>query len=83
MDAPVFPHRSHHSLQQAAERLRAQYSRHRSTAAFWNAYQQIQGELTDEFPELRAELCNRMAELAQQLGAVEKAQLLEVAAFEH
>lgn len=77
MDAPVLPHRSHHLFQQAGERLRAQYARHQSTAAFWDAYQQIQAELTAEFPELRTELCNRLAVLAQRLGAVEQAQLLD------
>jgi hypothetical protein len=68
---------SRRSLLRASERLRAQYARHRSSAPFWDAYQQVQGELVAAFPGQRAELCNRLAVLAQDLGAVEKAQLLD------
>lgn len=70
---------SRRSLQDAGERLRAQYARHRSSAPFWDAYQQVQGELVAAYPDQRAELCNRLAVFAQRLGAVEKAQLLDTA----
>ena len=69
--------RHRESLRQAGERRRAHYARHRRSAAFWDAYQQIQNELAEAFPEHRAELCNRMATFAQRLGAVEEAQLVD------
>ena len=71
--------RHRQSLRQAGERLRAYYARHHRSAAFWDAYQQIQNELADAFPDHHAELCNRMAAFAQRLGAVEEAQLLDEA----
>ncbi|MBD9535538.1 hypothetical protein ATCM_13780 [Stenotrophomonas sp. ATCM1_4] len=74
---------SRRSLQQAGERLRQHYQRYRSSAPFWDAYQQVQRELVAAYPEHQAELCNRLAVFAQRLGAVEKAQLLETAEFEH
>lgn len=77
MDMPVSSRSSRRCLQQAGERLRTQFARHRSSAPFWDAYQQVQGELVAAFPEQRAELCDRLAVLAQHLGAVEKAQLLD------
>ncbi|AMJ58643.1 MULTISPECIES: hypothetical protein [Stenotrophomonas] len=70
---------SRRSLQLAGEQLRQQYEQHRCTAPFWDAYQQIQRELVRAFPEHQAELCNRLAVFAQSLGAVEEAQLLELA----
>lgn len=69
-------------LAHACERLRIHYSHHRSSADFWDAYQAIQIELAEHFPERRVELCNLMAEIAQQLGAVDQAQLVEDAAFQ-
>jgi len=73
------PSRSRRSLQHAGEQLRQHYERHRCSAPFWDAYQQIQCELVAAFPEQQAELCDRLAVFAQRLGAVEKAQLLELA----
>ncbi len=73
---PIQNH-SRRSLQEASHRLRRQYERHRSSAPFWDTYQQVQRELVAAFPEHQAELCNRLAIFAQRLGAVEKAQLLE------
>ncbi|WP_293707501.1 MULTISPECIES: hypothetical protein [unclassified Stenotrophomonas] len=72
-------HSSRRSLQHAGEQLRQQYARHRCSAPFWDAYHQVQRELVAVFPERQAELCNRLAVFAQRLGAVEKAQLLELA----
>ncbi len=74
---------SRRSLQQAGEWLRQQYQQYRSSAPFWDAYQQVQRELVAAYPEHQAELCNRLAVFAQRLGAVEEAQLLETAEFEH
>ncbi|WP_409476313.1 hypothetical protein [Stenotrophomonas sp. Y-13] len=79
MHIPPVHGRHRESLRQAGERLRAHYARHRRSAAFWDAYQQIQNELAAAFPEHRAELCNRMATFAQRLGAVEEAQLVDAA----
>ena len=73
---------SRRSLQLAGEQLRQQYAQHRCTAPFWDAYQQVQRDLVAAFPEHQAELCNRLAVFAQRLGAVEKAQLLELAVNE-
>ncbi|WP_305804260.1 hypothetical protein [Stenotrophomonas sp. YIM B06876] len=65
------------SLADVGERLRTQYARHQRSASFWNAYQAIQDELAESFPGQRVELCNLMAEIAQRLGAVEQAQLVD------
>ncbi|WP_282270507.1 hypothetical protein [Stenotrophomonas sp. PS02298] len=75
-------HSSRQSLQRAGEQLRQQYARHRCSAPFWDAYQQVQRELVAAYPERQAELCNRLAVFAQRLGAVEQAQLLELAVNE-
>lgn len=69
---------SRRSLQDAGEQLRQQYARHHRSAPFWDAYHQVQRDLVAAFPEQQTELCNRLAVFAQRLGAVEKAQLLEL-----
>jgi uncharacterized protein YlxP (DUF503 family) len=69
-------------LAHVGERLRVQYSNHHSSADFWDAYQAIQIELAESFPDQRVELCNLMAEIAQKLGAVDQAQLVDGAAFQ-
>ncbi len=77
MHTMLMPARNRPSLKEAGDRLRQQYDRHRSSAPFWDAYQQVQRELVAAFPEQQAELCNHLAVVAQRLGAVEHAQLLE------
>lgn len=72
---------SQRSLERVRERLRVQYSRHRNSAGFWDAYQALQAELAERFPDQHVELCNRMAEIAQRLGAVKQAQLVDDPAF--
>lgn len=64
------------SIASARERLQAQYSRHRNSADFWDAYQAIQSELAATFPDERVEVCNLMAHIAERLGAVDHAQLI-------
>lgn len=82
MQVMPIQNRSRRSLQEASHRLRRHYDRYRSSAPFWDAYQQVQRELVSAFPEHQAELCNRLAVFAQRLGAVEKAQLLETVDLE-
>ncbi len=67
---------SQRSLERVRERLCVQYSRHRNSAGFWDAYQALQTELADRFPDQHVDLCNRMAQIAQRLGAVKQAQLV-------
>ncbi|WP_369040603.1 hypothetical protein [Stenotrophomonas maltophilia] len=56
------------------DRLQQQYTLHHRTAPFWTAYQSLQQELVRAHPRDRTRLCNAMAELAEELGAVEHAQ---------
>lgn len=77
MHTMLIPAGSRPSLKEAGDTLRRQYARHRSSAPFWDAYQRVQRELVAAYPEQQAELCNHLAVVAQRLGAVEQAQLLE------
>lgn len=58
------------------ERLQQQYVLHRRGALFWTAYQHMQLELVRRHPLDQERLCNAMATLAEDLGAVEHAQLI-------
>ncbi|EMR0604190.1 hypothetical protein B9Y76_18025 [Stenotrophomonas maltophilia] len=58
------------------ERLQRQYALHRRGALFWTAYQRMQLELVHHHPLDHERLCNAMANLAEDLGAVEHAQLI-------
>ncbi|MGK3726075.1 hypothetical protein [Stenotrophomonas sepilia] len=58
------------------ERLQQQYALHRRGALFWTAYQHMQLELVRRHPLDQERLCNAMATLAEDLGAVEHAQLI-------
>ncbi|MDT3430077.1 hypothetical protein ROV94_04165 [Stenotrophomonas maltophilia] len=58
------------------ERLQRQYALHRRGALFWTAYQHMQLELVRRHPLDHERLCNAMAAMAEDLGAVEHAQLI-------
>ena len=58
------------------ERLQRQYALHRRGALSWTAYQRMQLELVRRHPLDHERLCNAMATLAEDLGAVEHAQLI-------
>ncbi|HIE5356920.1 TPA: hypothetical protein ACXNP2_003547 [Stenotrophomonas maltophilia] len=57
-------------------RLRNQYRLHRCGALFWTAYQGMQLELVRDHPRDHVRLCNAMADIAEDLGVVEHAQLI-------
>lgn len=57
-------------------RLRSQYRLHRRGALFWTAYQGMQLELVRGHPRDHVRLCNAMADMAEDLGVVEHAQLI-------
>ncbi|MEG0185397.1 MAG: hypothetical protein RR704_18320 [Stenotrophomonas sp.] len=56
------------------DRLQQHYALHQRTAPFWTAYQCMQQELVRDHPRDHTRLCNAMADLAEELGAVEHAQ---------
>ena len=58
------------------ERLQQQYALHQRGARFWTAYQGLQLELVRGQPRDHERLCNAMATMAEQMGAVEHAQLI-------
>ncbi|CRX67433.1 hypothetical protein AAHH21_07360 [Stenotrophomonas sp. BSUC-16] len=58
------------------ERLQQQYALHQRGARFWTAYQGLQLELVRDHPLDQERLCNAMADMAEDLGAVEHAQLI-------
>jgi len=57
-------------------RLRNQYRLHQRGALFWTAYQGMQLELVRDHPRDHVHLCNAMADIAEDLGVVEHAQLI-------
>jgi len=57
-------------------RLRDQYRLHRRGALFWTAYQGMQLELVRGHPRDHVRLCNAMADMAEDLGVAEHAQLI-------
>lgn len=59
------------------ERLMQQFVLYRSSAAFWSAFQGMQEEVTRDHPRDHVRLCNAMADMAQELGAVPQAQLID------
>lgn len=65
------------ALADIRDRLQRQYTLHHRSASFWTAYQGMQQELVRNHPRDHARLCNAMADMAQELGAVEQAQLLD------
>ncbi|MCU1126653.1 hypothetical protein JAK51_10545 [Stenotrophomonas maltophilia] len=58
------------------DRLQQQYTLHQRGALFWTAYQGLQLELVRGHPLDHERLCNAMADMAEDLGAVEHAQLV-------
>lgn len=66
------------ALENAWKQLQAQYAEFHNAAPFWSAYQALQDELTQAHPHRRIALCNQLAQLAERLGVVEHAQLLNV-----
>ncbi|OBU67893.1 hypothetical protein A9K58_07950 [Stenotrophomonas maltophilia] len=64
------------ALDAIRERLRQQYVLHRRGARFWTAYQALQLQLVRGHPIDHVRLCNAMAGIAEELGAVEHAQLI-------
>lgn len=58
------------------DRLQHQFALHRRGALFWTAYQSLQLELARSHPLEHERLCNAMADMAEDLGAVEHAQLI-------
>ncbi|WP_422352992.1 hypothetical protein [Stenotrophomonas sp. AR026] len=56
--------------------LQQQYALHQRGALFWTAYQGLQLELVRGHPLDHERLCNAMADIAEDLGAVERAQLI-------
>lgn len=65
------------SLILAWEQLQAHYATHHNSAAFWSAYQAIQDDLMRFHPQHQITVCNHMAHLAERLGVVHHAQLLD------
>ncbi|WP_225764935.1 hypothetical protein [Stenotrophomonas sp. Marseille-Q4652] len=65
------------AIARTRERLRAHYLRHRNSPPFWDAYQHLQDELAASFPDDPVGACNLMARIAETLGAVPRAQLLD------
>ncbi|MBH1495055.1 hypothetical protein BA766_17970 [Stenotrophomonas maltophilia] len=59
------------------DRLTQQFALHRRTAPFWTAYQGLQQEVIRAHPRDHVRLCNAMADIAEDLGAVTHAQLLD------
>jgi len=72
--APSLP--DHPALAGIRERLHQQFALHRRGASFWAAYQGLQLELVRGHPLDHERLCNAMADIAEDLGAVERAQLI-------
>lgn len=58
------------------DRLQQQYALHQRGALFWSAYQGLQLELVRGRPLDHERLCNAMADMAEEMGAVEHAQLI-------
>ncbi|MCF7750511.1 hypothetical protein KQ945_07115 [Bacillus subtilis subsp. subtilis] len=71
------------ALLNAREQLQVQYARYHTSAPFWSAYQAIQDALIHAHPQHRIDVCNQLASLAEQLGAVDHAQLLVERRPEH
>ena len=63
-------------LESIRERLQQHFALHRRSASFWSAYQGLQLELVRGHPLDQERLCNAMADMAEELGAVEHAQLI-------
>ncbi|MBK0013057.1 hypothetical protein [Stenotrophomonas sp. S41] len=59
------------------DRLTQQFALHRRGARFWAAFQDMQQEITRDHPRDSVRLCNAMADMAEDLGAVEHAQLID------
>ncbi|PSM13072.1 hypothetical protein [Stenotrophomonas maltophilia] len=57
-------------------RLLHHYALHQRGPLFWTAYQGLQLELVHGHPRDQVRLCNAMADMAEQMGAVEHAQLI-------
>ncbi|MFV1845984.1 hypothetical protein ACNJRW_07325 [Stenotrophomonas maltophilia] len=57
-------------------RLQQQFALHQRGALFWTAYQGLQLELVHGRPLDHERLCNAMADMAEEMGAVEHAQLI-------
>ncbi|MHC1654960.1 hypothetical protein ACODUL_16920 [Stenotrophomonas maltophilia] len=58
------------------KRLQQHFALHQRGALFWTAYQGLQLELVRGHPLDQERLCNAMANMAEDLGAVEHAQLI-------
>lgn len=58
------------------ERLLQQFALHQRGPMFWTAYQGLQLELVRGRPLDHERLCNAMADMAEEMGAVEHAQLI-------
>ncbi|RRU77154.1 MULTISPECIES: hypothetical protein [Stenotrophomonas maltophilia group] len=58
------------------DHLQQQYALHQRGALFWSAYQGLQLELVRGRPLDHERLCNAMADMAEEMGAVEHAQLI-------
>jgi len=63
-------------LEAIRKRLQQQYALHQRGALFWTAYQGLQLELVRGHPLDHERLCNAMVDIAEDLGAVERAQLI-------
>ncbi|HDS1040291.1 TPA: hypothetical protein QDZ42_002542 [Stenotrophomonas maltophilia] len=59
------------------DRMTQQFALHRRGAPFWTAFQCMQQEVVRGHPRDHVRLCNAMADMAQDLGAVEHAQLID------
>ncbi|HEL2980024.1 TPA: hypothetical protein UMB92_002899 [Stenotrophomonas maltophilia] len=57
-------------------RLQQQFVLHQRGPLFWTAYQGLQLELVRGHPLDHERLCNAMADMAEEMGAVEHAQLI-------
>lgn len=58
-------------------RLAQQFALHRNGALFWTAFQDMQQKLTRDHPRDHVRLCNGMADMAEDLGAVTHAQRID------
>jgi len=59
------------------DRMTQQFALHRSSAPFWTAFQRMQQEVVRGHPRDQVRLCNAMADMAQDLGAVAHAQRID------
>ncbi len=65
------------ALADIRDRLTQQYALNRRGAPFWAALRDMPQEVTRDHSRDRIRLCNAMADMAEELGAVEHAQLID------